>query len=83
MSTYKINVLEAHAADKKESFKLGHNLGLIKNGKNCPKEHKAFINKLAKNKELYAEFESTVRKTKKGNYVVFYTRQAIHKFLSK
>tara|TARA_S200002703_G_C3679802_1_gene208759 strand:+ start:146 stop:397 length:252 start_codon:yes stop_codon:yes gene_type:complete len=83
MSNYKLDVLQAHAADKKESYKLGHNLGLIKNGKNCPKSHKSFINKIAKNADLFKEFESTVRKTKKGNYVVFYTRQAIHRFLSK
>jgi len=81
MTNYKQDVLTAHRLDREQSYKLGHNLGMIKQGDNCPKSHKTFINKMSKNSELMSAFAKTVRTTKKGYYVVFYTRQAIHKYL--
>ena len=83
MTNYRNDVLTAHRLDREQSYKLGHNLSMIKQGDNCPKAHKAFINKVSKNNQLMAEFAKTVRTTKKGFYVVFYTRQAIHKFINK
>lgn len=79
MSNYKELVLKTNTALKENCNTFGYTLKVLLDLDQTPNEFKAIIRKAKKDKELYVELQSKVRKTKKGHFRPFYTLQLLYK----